>query len=172
MLGNQNASEYYLRIEDFDYKLPAESIAAHPAPRRDASRLMVVQRDGTLWKHACFSEIPRILRPRSLLVVNDTRVIPARLHGAKPSGGRVEVLLVRARVHSERNTGAWVEEWECLVRGLGSVSDGARLTFEQGLTAEIIERGERGAAVVRFRGEAAGGLLALAERIGVVPLPP
>jgi S-adenosylmethionine:tRNA ribosyltransferase-isomerase len=172
MLGNRNASEYYLRIQDFDYKLPTESIASHPAPRRDASRLMVVQRDGTLWKHACFSELPRILRPRSLLVVNDTRVIPARLHGVKPSGGRVEVLLVRPRIRTERNTRSWSEEWETLIRGLGSGGEGARLTFEAGLSAEVLARGERGAAVVRFEGDGDGGVLALAQRIGSIPLPP
>jgi S-adenosylmethionine:tRNA ribosyltransferase-isomerase len=172
MLGNRNACEYYLRIQDFDYKLPAQSIAAHPAPRRDASRLMVVQRDGTLWKHACFSDLPRILRPRSLLVVNDTRVIPARLHGHKPSGGRVEVLLVRPRIVHDRNTSPWCEEWETLIRGFGSGGEGAVLTFEDGVTAEVISRGERGAAMVRFRGEGPGGLLAVAQRIGSIPLPP
>jgi S-adenosylmethionine:tRNA ribosyltransferase-isomerase len=172
MLGNRNASEYYLRIRDFDYKLPTESIASHPAPRRDASRLMVVQRDGTLWKHACFSDLPRILRMRSLLVVNDTQVIPARLYGHKPSGGRVEILLVRPRIGAGGNSRTWFEEWECLVKGLGSLGVGTRLTVDETLGAEVLARGERGAATLRLEGSAPGGVLAAAQRLGTIPLPP
>src|SRR5690242_10427816 len=125
-------------------------------------------------KHAVFSDLPRVLRPKSVLVLNDTRVIPARLRGTKPTGGATEALLVRQRTVAGDATG-WSEDWEVLARGLGRVADDVRLDFGAGdvaLTAEILERGERGATVLRFHGQGPGGLLAVAERIGAIPLPP
>src|SRR6185295_2629784 len=125
-------------------------------------------------KHAVFSDLPRVLRPSSLLVLNDTRVIPARLRGAKPSGGATEALLVRQRA-TAGDEGGWTEDWEVLARGLARVPADARLDFGAPgvpLAAHIVERGDRGAAVLRFQGSGPGGLLAVAERIGVLPLPP
>jgi S-adenosylmethionine:tRNA ribosyltransferase-isomerase len=165
---------YYLRIDDFDYNLPAANVAAHPAPRRDQARLMLLTRWTGERKHAVFSDLPRVLRPSSLLVLNDTRVIPARLRGTKPTGGATEALLIRQRVTAGDAT-AWSEDWEVLARGLGRLSPDIRLDFgaaDQPLTAEIVERGERGATVLRFHGRGPGGLLAIAERIGAIPLPP
>jgi S-adenosylmethionine:tRNA ribosyltransferase-isomerase len=107
-------------------------------------------------------------------VLNDTRVIPARLRGTKPSGGATEALLVRQRAVTG-GPGGWTEDWEVLAKGLSRVPDQRRLDFgAQGvaLTAELLERGDRGAAVLRFHGVDDGGLLAVAERIGVLPLPP
>jgi S-adenosylmethionine:tRNA ribosyltransferase-isomerase len=81
------------RIEDFDYHLPPELVAQYPAARRDASRLLVLRRDTGEIRHAAFKDLGRWLDARDLLVVNDTRVFPARLKGRKESGGRVELLL-------------------------------------------------------------------------------
>jgi S-adenosylmethionine:tRNA ribosyltransferase-isomerase len=171
------SKELYLRIQDFDYELPPELIAASPALTRDASRLLVLDIPTRTRHHASFREISRFLRPRSLVVLNDTRVIPARLLGRKPSGGRVEIFLVRRRgseswAHINHSQKSWEEMWEVLLRGAGSLPSGASLALEDGVTAQVESRGERGAAVVRFRGSGAGGLLAQAERQGAIPLPP
>jgi S-adenosylmethionine:tRNA ribosyltransferase-isomerase len=115
------------------------------------------------------------LRDRSLIVLNDTRVIQARLRGKKtPSGGAVEVLLVRPASGDAlpRGTPPWIEEWEVLARSLGASAPGARLVFDPALEAEVIERGERGEARMRFHGREGENLVSLAERIGVLPLPP
>ncbi len=82
-----------LRIQDYDYHLPPELVAQYPPDKRDASRLLVVPRGGGEIQHAGFKDLGRWLEPRDLLVLNDTRVFPARLQGHKPSGGRVELLL-------------------------------------------------------------------------------
>jgi S-adenosylmethionine:tRNA ribosyltransferase-isomerase len=134
---------------------------------------MLLERGAGEVKHAAFSDLPRVLRPHSLLVLNDTRVMPARLRGAKPTGGATEALLIRqlaATVGSDH----FSEDWEVLARGIGRVAPDARLDFGVDgvpLTAEIIRRGPRGEAVLRFQGPGPG-LLAVAERIGVIPLPP
>jgi S-adenosylmethionine:tRNA ribosyltransferase-isomerase len=175
MLGTGKGTEYYLRIQDFDYKLPPESIAAHPAARRDQSRLMILGRESGETKHAWFFALSRILHPRSLLVVNDTRVIPARLRARKRTGGGVEVLLVRPR--TERHTdgaGGWWEEWDAVGKGLGSLHTGDHLTIADWLDAEIVAHlpTGRGSVLLRFRGTGPGGVLEAAQRLGTIPLPP
>jgi S-adenosylmethionine:tRNA ribosyltransferase-isomerase len=113
-----------------------------------------------------------------LVVLNDTRVIPARLPGRKPTGGRLEVFLVErvADDGRERNEtegeGDWVELWRVLVRGLGRCPAGTPLFFDAPIRAEIDQRGARGNAVVQFRGRGLGGLLKALEGIGQIPLPP
>jgi S-adenosylmethionine:tRNA ribosyltransferase-isomerase len=162
--------EVYLRIQDFDYQLPADCIATRPASSRDASRLLVLDAPSGQRSHAVFRDLPRLLRPRSLVVLNDTQVMPARLAARKSTGGAVEVLLVRKL---EASGGVpWEETWEVLARSLGPLPPGGSLALDGGVVAEIVARGERGAARMRFRGEGQGGLLAHAERAGVVPLPP
>ncbi|MCX6996082.1 MAG: S-adenosylmethionine:tRNA ribosyltransferase-isomerase [Kiritimatiellaeota bacterium] len=91
-----------MKIHAYDYTLPPELIAQAPAPRRDQSRLMVVQRAAGTLEHRRFDELPACLRAGDLLVVNDTRVIPARLFGKKATGGSVELLLLE-----EREPGVW-----------------------------------------------------------------
>src|SRR5581483_11515100 len=93
-----------MRTDEFDYDLPPELIAQQPAERRDGSRLLVADRaDGTL-AHRRFAELPRLLRAGDLLVINDSKVLPARLHGERlPGGGAVEVLLLRPTA-----PGAWL----------------------------------------------------------------
>jgi S-adenosylmethionine:tRNA ribosyltransferase-isomerase len=85
-----------VRASDFDFDLPADLIAQFPLPDRTASRLLVVDGQTAIWRDAQFRELGQWLRPGDLLVFNDTRVIPARLHGRKPTGGSVEMLLERA----------------------------------------------------------------------------
>src|SRR5512141_1414717 len=98
-----------MKLTDFDYFLPQELIAQKPVDRRDASRLMVVDRCRKFVTETSFSEIVQMFRPGDLLVLNNTRVIPARLIGKKQSGGRIEIFLVRKLVQEG-------EIWQCLVK--------------------------------------------------------
>jgi S-adenosylmethionine:tRNA ribosyltransferase-isomerase len=174
-----------LRTSDFDYLLPAAQIAAHPAQQRDGARLMRLDRFAGTQNHAYFREIVALLPPRSLIVLNDTRVIPARLRGSKPSGGSVELLLTRfvpqwraplgpppERQESGDPSG---EVWEGLAKGLTAHAgpDGATaLTFSGGVTGTILERLGEGRVRVRFDGTGPGGLVAALDEIGEIPLPP
>jgi S-adenosylmethionine:tRNA ribosyltransferase-isomerase len=162
-------SERFLLTDDFDYELPEGRIAAHPLPDRDGSRLLILDRYDGKRHHGLFSALPSLLRPRSLLVLNDTRVIPARLSARKPTGGRVEVFLVE-RVRGQE--AGELEHWAVLVRGLGATPVGSRLQFDAPFSAEVCARGERGNAVLCFSGLGQGGLLGAIEHAGQVPLPP
>jgi S-adenosylmethionine:tRNA ribosyltransferase-isomerase len=166
-------SDSFLLTDDFDYPLPEGQIATHPAQARDASRLLILNKNDGGHNHCFFRELPRFLRRRSLLVLNDTRVIPARILAHKPTGGRVEVLLVE-RVPSDAvpAAGRFLEDWQVLLRGMGRLPPGARLRFAAPIDAELRERRERGSAVLRFSGQGQGGLLAAIERVGEMPLPP
>lgn len=180
-----------LRTDDFAYHLPRSQIAAYPAARRDQSRLLVMDRSSGAVRDARFSELARFLRPGSLLVVNDTQVIPARLSARKPTGGAVEVLLVRrvdgpdgdgsapavaapgqAGQEGSAWAGEWEEPWEVLLRGVREDDHGVRLDVGGELMVEAVQPLGRGAWLARLRGRAPGGVLALAERLGQVPLPP
>jgi S-adenosylmethionine:tRNA ribosyltransferase-isomerase len=155
-----------MRVSDFDYALPEELIAQAPVEPRDASRLLVVARAGGPLEHARFPELTRLLRPGDLLVMNDTRVIPARLLGHKESGGRCELLLVEPLSSSGDDRSRW--------RAIGQASKplrpGARLRF--GTLAATVEAAEgEGFFTVAFDGPAEGFEAAL-EREGRLPLPP
>ena len=135
--------------------------------------MLILSRDTGERNHALFGDIARFLRPQSLLVVNDTRVIPARLSGTKSTGGRVEILLVeRVSADDSSSDANWREDWHALARGLGRQPPGARLRFAGDLQAEILGRGPRGEVELRFCGPGQAGLLARIEEIGTVPLPP
>jgi S-adenosylmethionine:tRNA ribosyltransferase-isomerase len=167
----------YLRIQDFDYELPPDRIATRPTEARDAARLLVLDIPTGTRRHASFRDISAFLRPRSLIVLNDTRVIPARLVGKKPSGGRVEIFLVRRLETASwpdirRSQESWEEMWEVLLRGAARVAEGRHLALEGGVIGEIVTRHGRGAAQMRFTGPGLGGLLAQAEATGSIPLPP
>jgi S-adenosylmethionine:tRNA ribosyltransferase-isomerase len=156
----------------FDYLLPPELVAADPAESRDAARLMVLDRANGARKHARFLDLLDYLPPRSLLVLNDTRVFPARLRGRKPSGGAVEFLLTR-RISSEpAAAGCFAERWEALTRGFGGREVGA-IDCARGVQIGAIERHPDGAgwATVRARGPGPS-LMAALEEIGEIPLPP
>src|ERR1043165_7681216 len=116
-----------MRISDFDYEVPEELIAQHPLERRDASRMLVVSRPEGSWRDSSFSEFPSELRAGDALVVNNTRVFPARLVGKRePTGGRVELLLVRRR----EDLGANI--WETLARPARRLEAGARPALGHG----------------------------------------
>lgn len=152
-----------MRTDDFDYNLPEELIAQHPIEPRDASRLLVVDRSTGALTHDRFFNIGRYLRPGDLLVANESRVIPARLHGRKASGGKVEVLLLRRR--DDRS-------WEALVGGKG-VRPGTTLHFEDAVThaaidAEVVDVLPHGGRLIRFTQR----VESLLSTLGEMPLPP
>nr|HID12991.1 tRNA preQ1(34) S-adenosylmethionine ribosyltransferase-isomerase QueA [Anaerolineae bacterium] len=154
-----------MKTAEFDYELPPELIAQTPIEPRDASRLMVVDRRTGEIIHRHFYDLPEFLRPGDLLVHNESRVIPARLFARKPTGGKVEILLLRQRAD---------DTWETLTRGR-RIQAGLRLTLldgpggqPTGAEAEVVEEGERGMRVLAFDRP----VLPLAEQVGVTPLPP
>lgn len=145
----------------FDYDLPAEFIAQVPAEPRDGSRLLVLERATGALAHSVFRQVGERLGQGDLLVANDTRVIPARLRGRKPTGGAVEILLLR-REDEEGSA------WSCLVRGRGLLT-GATVRLEGGpVEAEITAAGQGALRTVRFSSPLAGRL----EGLGEIPLPP
>jgi S-adenosylmethionine:tRNA ribosyltransferase-isomerase len=154
-----------VKTAEFDYELPPELIAQTPIEPRDASRLMVVDRHTGEIDHRRFYDLPDFLRPGDLLVHNESRVIPARLFARKPTGGRVEIMLLRQ--HAD-------DTWEALVGGK-RVRQGTPLTLldrpdgqPTGVEAEVVEAGEHGFRVLAFDRP----VLPLAEQVGVTPLPP
>ncbi len=147
-----------LTLDDFDYALPPELIAQLPAPERAESRLLHLS--GANLSDRRFAELPQFLHPGDVLVFNDTRVIKARLHGVKASGGRIEALV-------ERVTGA--HEALVQMRASHAPRPGTRLTFETAIDAEVLERRDD-LYLLRFGGDA--GVFDLLERHGRLPLPP
>ena len=150
-----------LRVDDFDYELPADAIAQSPAEPRDSSRLLVLDRASGRIDHARFADIGRWLHPGDLLVVNDSRVVPARLPATRPGGGAAEILVLRPL---EDET----ERWEALVRPSRRLAVGAVVTLSGGQRVEVGERVGDGTRAVRFDGDA-HGIMASA---GEMPLPP
>ncbi len=151
-----------MKVSLFEYHLPPDRIAQEPLPQRDASRLMVVKsRKGSIF-HATFREFPQLVEGGALMVVNNARVIPARLFGRRATEGKVEVFLVR-----EREKDLWV----CLVKPGRYLREGAKVFFPPGNwwgeVGEVLASGER---VIRFWGP--GGVEALLEYRGQIPLPP
>ncbi|MDZ4168869.1 MAG: tRNA preQ1(34) S-adenosylmethionine ribosyltransferase-isomerase QueA [Coriobacteriia bacterium] len=154
-----------MHTEDFDYELPSGLIAQRPSEPRDSCRLLVVDRGSGQMDHRVFSDLPEYLVPDDLLVVNETRVLPARLNGVKDeTGASIEVLLLR-----ERYEGAW----ECLVKPGRKVQPGVRLLFADGrmtgLVVDVID--DRGGRLVQFRTDGAA-MLDIVHEIGEMPLPP
>jgi S-adenosylmethionine:tRNA ribosyltransferase-isomerase len=150
-------------LENFDYELPPELIAQQPAERRDAARLMTLDRSSGSIGETSIAEIAALFRPGDLLVINDTRVIPARLTGNKESGGRVEVFLVR-RLPGE------AEVWTCLIKASKQPVPGSRIILPGGAVATVLERNEGGDWQVAFAaGENFSDWL---DQYGSIPLPP
>ena len=151
-----------MKLSDFMYDLPEERIAQTPVEPRDHSRLMVLHRDTGAIEHKHFYDIVDYLNPGDCLVINETKVIPARLYGVRPTGGACEVLLLIDRGK---------KTWECLVRPGKKLRKGAKIIFGDGqLTAEVTEVLEDGNRLVRFDYE--GIFLEILERLGRMPLPP
>lgn len=153
-----------MNTSDFYYDLPSELIAQTPLERRDGSRLMLMDKNTGETQHRRFYELPQFLRPGDCLVLNNSRVLPARLLGHRdPSGGAAEILLL-----TDRGEG----RWECLVRPGRKLRPGQRITFGDGalLTATVEEELQSGNRIVRFHYE--GIFLEILEQLGKVPLPP
>ncbi len=151
-----------MKTQDFWYELPEELIAQTPSERRDGARLLVMDRNSGKIAHRHFYDIIEYLNPGDCLVMNDSRVLPARLLGHRPTGGAVEVLLLR-------NLGE--NAWECLVKPGKKMQTGQEVIFGDGeLTATVEEVREDGNRVVRFHYD--GIFLEILERLGKMPLPP
>ncbi len=150
-----------LQLSEYDYELPPELIAQQPLAERDRSKLLVLHRDTGEIEHRHFCDLPKYLRPDDLLVMNDTRVTALRLKGVKPTGGRVEALLLR-------DLGG--NRWDSIVKPGRRVDVGATLVFGDGLTAQVLERTEGGGRIIDF-GDAPGTAEKI-RQIGEVPLPP
>jgi S-adenosylmethionine:tRNA ribosyltransferase-isomerase len=161
-----------LNLSEFSFDLPPELIAQEPPALRGGSRLLVMHRAGGTLDDRTFAELPALLRPGDLLVLNDTRVFPARLLGRRlPGGGAAECLLVR-RV--EPSTDGRTEVWEALVHPGQRLKSGSRLEFGSGdraLEGQVLERRFHGRRTVRLTA-AAGRVEDLVDAIGHVPLPP
>jgi S-adenosylmethionine:tRNA ribosyltransferase-isomerase len=156
-----------MNVSDFRFDLPAELIAQAPADDRAASRLLVLDKRAGTIEHTHVSRLPEYLRAGDLLVVNDTKVFPARLLGARvPSGGAVECLLL-ARLHDET--------WDALVHPGQKLQPGARMTFQRGehvLHGEVIARHFHGRRTVRLWSESGASVDEAIDYLGHIPLPP
>ncbi|HEV2387608.1 MAG TPA: tRNA preQ1(34) S-adenosylmethionine ribosyltransferase-isomerase QueA [Candidatus Acidoferrales bacterium] len=164
-----------MRVADFDYALPPDHVAQLPLADRDASRMMLLDRRARSWEDGWFRELPEWLRGDELVVVNNARVIPARLFGRRlglraehPARVRKEFLQATIEVLLVRRLGP--DRWEALVRPGRKVRTGERIVFGEGLEAEVIGRGSFGERELRF--SCTGSLEAAIERVGHVPLPP
>ncbi len=151
-----------MKTSDFWYELPEKLIAQTPLEQRDTSRLMVLDKDSGEIEHKHFYDILNYLRPGDCLVMNDSRVLPARLLGHRPTGGAVELLLLR-------DLGD--KMWECLAKPGRKLQKGQEVIFGDGeLTATVVSVQEDGNRVVKFHYE--GIFLEVLERLGKMPLPP
>lgn len=152
-----------LKTGDFDYTLPAELIAQHPPAERDAARMLVLSPVTGAITHATIRELPRYLEPGDLLVLNDSRVLPARLIGRRTDGGEAEVLLLRP-VDGDRH------RWEALIRPARRLDPGSQVRFNGSALAVSIDERHGETATVRLNGMA--DPLAEVHRIGIMPTPP
>jgi S-adenosylmethionine:tRNA ribosyltransferase-isomerase len=155
-LHGQYEFSMFDKLSDYNFFLPEELIAAYPAEKREASRLMVVDRQAGSWEHRMFSDFPSFFSPQDLLLLNNTRVLPARIFGNKPSGGRVEFLFVE-----ERREGVW----SAMARGK-NLREGTEVLID-GFTLRLA--GKDGELWLVETGNALPGLL---YRSGELPLPP
>ena len=152
-----------MNTADFDFDLPEELIAQTPLEKRDASRLLVVDKETGVFSDQHFDQIIDQLQPGDALVMNNTRVLPARLYGIKPeTGGHVELLLLK-------NTQG--DDWEVLAKPAKRLRVGSQISFGDGrLTATVVEELDHGGRIVRFGYE--GIFLEVLESLGEMPLPP
>lgn len=148
-----------MKLSEFDYQISREQIAQYPLSERDASRLFVIHREAGVFEHGIFRDIVSFLEPGDVLVLNDTKVIPARVYGRKPSGGKVEVMLLQEKGRNE---------WNAIVKGLQE----GRVVFGEGIAA-MVSRSNGSCASVRFEiGPNELDIRSVLHRIGTMPLPP
>lgn len=154
-----------MKLTDFDYHLPPDRIAQSPLQQRDASRLLVVDRDTCAFHHIQFSQIGEYLPSNTVLVLNDTKVIPARLIGHKiGTGGKIELLLIREK---EPDT------WEVLAKPRRSLRIGTQVAFGNSkLIAEVLAKPDNGYCLVRFDYDPNDAFLSILTDVGMMPLPP
>jgi len=166
-----------MNVSDFDFELPDSLIAQHPSQERGGSRLLVLHRTGMI-EHVTFADLSRYLVPGDLLVLNNTRVFPARLLGRRvPSGGVAECLLLN---HEAPALGPQLlapdsEVWACLVHPGQKLKPGAQLLFERGgivIEGEVLSMHFQGRRKIRLRTGYAGGLGEAIDLVGHIPLPP
>ncbi|MEE0338265.1 tRNA preQ1(34) S-adenosylmethionine ribosyltransferase-isomerase QueA, partial [Acidaminococcus fermentans] len=150
-----------MEVTDFDYDLPQELIAQTPVEPRDSSRLLVMDKKTGELEHRHFFNLPEYLKPGDLLVFNDTRVSPARLHGFKTTGAHVEVFLL-----TRKNA----TDWEVLVKPGKKLQKGARIKFSDELNCEILDTTDFGGRIARFQYD--GIFEEILDRLGETPLPP
>lgn len=154
-----------LTVKDFDFDLPRELVAAYPAPKRSEARLLVLDRKTGQYQHRIFKDIVQYLRKGDLLVLNNTKVLPARLVGKRPTGGKVEALLLKPVPE---------DSWEILVKPSGRIKKGSRIIFgENGvrLEGEVLDEPSRENGIRKIRFETQGFSERL-KKIGKIPLPP
>ncbi|HWJ03469.1 MAG TPA: S-adenosylmethionine:tRNA ribosyltransferase-isomerase, partial [Verrucomicrobiae bacterium] len=152
-----------MQVSDFDFVLPEELIAQHPVEPRDSSRLMILDRQKDYLEHRKFFEIVEYLKPGDVLVVNNTRVMPARLFGEKEgTGGKLEVLLLK-RLD--------LDKWEVLVKPGKRAKPGTVISFGGGLlTCQVTGETEAGGRIVNFAYK--GSFEEILDKLGTMPLPP
>ena len=148
-----------MKVSDFSYGLPPDLIAQAPLPNRDSSRMLVLDRALDTLEDRHFRDMPAYLGPGDCLVLNNSKVFPSRLFGHRPTGGKVEVFLLR---QLEPNL------WTALVKPGRSLQPGAQVLFTPELTAEVVDRAELGERTLRFDGP----IDDLLDQIGHIPLPP
>lgn len=148
-------------ISDFDYHLPEQSIAQEPLEQRSLSRMLVLDRDAETFADHTFADLPRFLRSGDVVVLNNTKVFPARLIGRSETGASVEIFLVE-----ELGEGKWLT----LARPARRLKQGKRVDFGTKLSAEVVEKTDEGKTVVRF--DADGDFFDLVAELGKTPLPP
>jgi S-adenosylmethionine:tRNA ribosyltransferase-isomerase len=157
-----------MKLSEFDYTLPNELIARYPAERREGSRLLVVHRDSQTWEDRSFIDLPAYLKSGDLLVMNNTKVIPARLLGTRvPTGAKVEIFLLSEVTRSSDTE----TEWEVLAKPAKKAKVGEEIRFSDELVAIVLSEGEEGKLRVRLRTTDRPFEAVLAET-GHTPLPP
>ena len=150
-----------MKVSDFDYHLPPELIAQEPLPDRSASRMLVVHRSTGVFEDRHFRDLPSYLTPGDCIVLNNSKVFPSRLFGQRPTGGKVEVFLLKQLEP---------QLWTALVKPGRSLQPGAQILFNEQLTAEVVDRAELGERTIRFHGPIP--IEDMLDRIGHIPLPP
>ncbi len=151
--------EHILDLEAYNYPLPEERIAQRPIEPRDSSKLLVVNPATDTLSDLVFHQITELLQPGDTLVMNNTRVTARRLFGQRPTGGKVEVVMIQQLNHSD---------WLCIVKPGKKLMPGAQMELDDGICAEVLEHQPRGLRVLRF----ADPELLMSSKHGVIPLPP
>jgi S-adenosylmethionine:tRNA ribosyltransferase-isomerase len=149
-----------IKLSEFDYHLPKELIAKYPVEPRDSCRLMVLNRKEKKIEHRIFRDIKEYLEEGDLLVLNDTKVIPARLIGKKETGAKIEVFLLRPVTENR---------WEVLVRNIKRLKPGQRVIFSGDFYGTLVEKYQEGKALFELHGEDINSLI---KKYGHIPLPP